>query len=391
MRVLVAHNLYRSTAPSGENAAVAEEVALLRSAGVDVRTLLPHSDDIPALPPARKVGVAIGPVANPHGLRALTAAITEFRPDVVHVHNVFPQLSPWAVRRAHALGVRVVQTVHNYRHSCVAGFRFRDGRPCDDCVGRVLPVPAVVHGCYRDSRLQTLPMAAGQVVHRSTWRSVDAFLVLTPFMAGELARLGIPAERVVLRPTAVADPGPPVPIGNNVLFAGRLDEMKGVRHLVAAWQLADRPEEARLRIVGSGPLEDELRRLGAAADGVDVLGPLPSADVAAEMRAAAVVALPSRWYEGQPRVLVEALAHGRPVIATNLGGMAGLDEQGVGWSVPPAPDGLAGALRVLHDRSLLRVTGKRAREAYDQHHSPDAALRSLLDVYRNLTDRPLRT
>ena len=144
MRVLIGHNLYRSAAPSGENAAVADEIELLRSAGVAVDALLPSSDDIPTLRPGDRLGVAIGPVANPRGLRDLTAAIRRFQPDVLHLHNVYPQLSPWAVRRAHALGVPVVQTVHNYRHSCVSGFRFRDGRPCDSCVGRLLPVPAVV-------------------------------------------------------------------------------------------------------------------------------------------------------------------------------------------------------------------------------------------------------
>jgi glycosyltransferase involved in cell wall biosynthesis len=378
VRVLVAHNRYRSGAPSGENAAVVDEVALLRGAGIAVDTLSPGSDDIPALSLVDRLGVAAGPVANPRGLRELTAALRGFRPDVLHLHNVYPQVSPWAVRRAHALGVPVVQTVHNYRHSCVAGFRYRDGGPCDDCVGRLLPVPAVAHGCYRGSRLQSVAMATGQAVHRGTWRTVDAYLALTPFMAAELTRLGIPADRVVLRPTAVADPGPPAPLGRNVLFAGRLDEMKGAADLVAAWRRADPPAGARLRVVGSGPLLPALR--AAAGGTVDVLGPLPAERVAAEMRDAALVALPSRWYEGQPRVLVEAYAHGRPVLTAGLGSLA--DVGATGWTGP-----LAERLAVLHDRAALAAAGAAARTRYLSEHTPAAALTSLLAVYTRLTDR----
>lgn len=411
MRVLVAHNLYRSGAPSGENAAVAEEIAALRAAGVAVEAYLPHSDDIPALSTMDKVGVALGPVANPAGLRALTGAIRAHRPDVLHLHNVFPQVSPWAVRRAHALGVPVVQTVHNYRHSCVAGFRFRDGGPCDSCVDRLLPVPAVVHGCYRGSRLQSAAMAAGQVVHRGTWRSVDAFLALTPFQVAELGRLGVPAGRITLRPTAVPDPGPPGPPGRNVLFAGRLDEMKGVHMLLSAWERSSPPPGARLRIVGSGPLLPFLRF--SAGPEVDVLGPLDAAGVAAEMRAAALVALPSLWYEGQPRVLVEALAHGRPVLTTDVGGLAdvggpaggspangsstggsptgGFPAGGspaggsFGWTGPPAA--LADRLAVLRDPAALAAAGVAARARYLAVHTPAAALAALLAVYTRLTER----
>jgi len=130
MRVLVAHNRYRSAVPSGENAAVDAEIGVLRAAGIEVRAYLPSSDGIADLPPVRRVGVATGPVVNPWAVRDLARLIGEFRPDVLHVHNVFPLVSPWAVRTARARGVPVVQTVHNYRHSCVSGFRYRSGAPC---------------------------------------------------------------------------------------------------------------------------------------------------------------------------------------------------------------------------------------------------------------------
>jgi glycosyltransferase involved in cell wall biosynthesis len=384
MRVLVAHNWYRSGLPSGENVAVAAEIADLRAAGIEVRALLPASDDIARLPPLRRIGVATGPVLNPSGVRELTRLISRFRPDVLHIHNVFPQISPWAVRTAQARGVPVVQTVHNFRHSCIAGVRYRAGAPCDACVGRRVPVPAVRHACYRGSRLQSTAMALGQVAHRGTWRSVDRFVVLNPLVQPDLHRLGIPADRIVLRATAAADPGPPLPPGKNVLYVGRLEEMKGAALLARAWALVRPPPQTRLRIIGAGPLEASLRRTAGTRSDMDVLGLLDAAGVARELRAAALVVVPSLCYEGQPLVYAEALAHGRPVLATDVGSLAGLDRLGVGWSVQAEPAAIAAALAVLHDGATLARVAGRARDRYEQVHTPQQGLATLLGVYRSV-------
>jgi glycosyltransferase involved in cell wall biosynthesis len=384
MRVLVAHNRYRSGLPSGENVVVAAEIADLRAAGVEVAALLPASDDIPDLPLLRRIGVATGPVVNPAGVRELTGLLTSFRPDVLHIHNVFPQISPWAVRAARARGIPVVQSVHNFRHSCVAGVRYRAGATCDACVGRLLPLPAVRHACYRGSRLQSTAMAIGQVAHRRTWCSVDRFVVLNPLVRPDLLQLGIPADRIVLRVTAAPDPGPPGPPGHNVLFVGRLDEMKGAGLLLQAWAQSTPPPRARLRIVGSGPLGVSLAQLADTRPDIDLVGGLDPAGVARELRAAALVAVPSKCYEGQPRVYAEALAHGRPVLATDAGSLAGLEGIGVGWSVPARPAALSAALAVLHNRAaLIRVAGQ-ARARYEQLHTPAQAVETLLGVYRSV-------
>lgn len=384
MRVLVAHNRYRSGLPSGENAVVAEEIAALRRAGVRVHAMLPGSDDIPGLPLPRRLAVAAGPVLDPYAVHQLRQIVADFRPDVLHVHNVFPQLSPWLIRAAHTSGIPVVQTVHNYRHSCVSGFRYRDGRPCDACVGRWIPTPAVRHACYRGSRLQSAAMALGQVAHRGTWRLVDRFVALTPLQRQELVRLGIDADRIVLRPTAVPDPGPPLPPGRDVLFAGRLDQLKGADLLVAGFVRADPPPGTRLRIVGAGPQRAALARQAAGDPRIELVGSLDPAGVARELRSAALVVIPSRWYEGQPRVYAEALAHARPVLATDVGVLAGLDDLGVGWSVPPRPAAIAAALGVLHDRATLTRVSGMARARYQQLHTPQRAMDALLTIYRQL-------
>ncbi|MGH3076057.1 MAG: glycosyltransferase, partial [Gaiellales bacterium] len=158
MRVLVVHNRYRSAQPSGENAVVEEETALLREAGAVVELLSVESDDIAGWPAAKRLTLPARVVWSRDGARAVRRAIAGFRPDVVHAHNTFPLLSPAALRAAHGTGVRVVQTLHNFRPLCPAATFLRDGRVCEDCLGRV-PIPAVVHGCYRSSRAATLPIA----------------------------------------------------------------------------------------------------------------------------------------------------------------------------------------------------------------------------------------
>ena len=259
MRVLVAHNLYRSSAPSGENQLVRAEIGLLRDGGVDVVEMLEDSDTIPG-GPAGVLRAAPGPIYSPSGVRRFERLLVSTRPDVVHLHQVQPLISPWVVRVAGKHGVPVVQTVHNYRHGCANGLHLRDGRVCTDCVGTRLGLPAVQHGCYRDSRLQTLPVSIGMVAHRRTWQEgVARYLALTPFMRDMLISYGLPADRITVRPTWVPDPGFAGEPGRDVLYVGRLDEAKGIDRLLDAWALARRSgldPQQRLVVAGDGPLRD---------------------------------------------------------------------------------------------------------------------------------------
>ena len=259
MRVLVAHNFYRSSAPSGENQLVRAEVALLREGGIDVVEMFEDSDTISG-GVAGVLRAASGPVYSPSGVRRFERLLESARPDVVHLHHVQPLISPWVVRVAGRYGVPVVQTVHNYRHGCANGLHLRDHRVCTDCVGTRLGLPAVEHGCYRDSRVQTVPVALGMVTHRRTWRKgVARYLALTPFMRDMLVTYGLPADRITVRPTWVPDPGSAGDPGRDVLYVGRLDEAKGIDLLLDAWAQAQRrglhPQQ-RLVVAGDGPLRE---------------------------------------------------------------------------------------------------------------------------------------
>ncbi|HEY3529245.1 MAG TPA: glycosyltransferase [Nocardioides sp.] len=380
MRVLVAHNRYRSAAPSGENRLVDAEIALLRDGGVEVVEMITESDDIaPGLRGALQA--APGPVYSPSGVRRFRRLLEESRPDVVHLHNVFPLISPYVVRVAGRAGVPVVQTVHNYRHGCVNGLHLRDGHPCTDCLGTRFGLPAVRHGCYRGSRLQTLPMTAGQNFHRSTWREgISRYLALTPFARDKLVATGVPAERVTVRPTWVPDPGHDPEPGNDVLFVGRLDQAKGVDRLLEAWASGGRRSGRRLRIAGDGPLAAAVAAAAAADDSIEHLGPLDPAGVHEAMRLAAYVVVASRVYEAYPLVVAEAFGTGRPVLTVDGGSVGSVVGGEGGWTVAPTTRAIADAIRSIDDHDVARQSVV-ARARFERDNTPARGLESLLEVY----------
>jgi glycosyltransferase involved in cell wall biosynthesis len=383
VRVLVVHNRYRSGFPSGENVVVDEEIDALERAGVTVIPYVRSSDEIARMPLHRKLIVPLMPLLARPAVHDIDSLLTENKVDVVHIHNVYPLVSPAVVRVAKRHRVPVVHTVHNQRHVCARGTYFRDGHPCFECRQSRLKLPSVVHGCYRDSRLQSLPMAASLVAHESTWRMVDRFLALTQVIADELTRIGIPPERIVVRSNTAPDPGQPGPdSGPIVLFAGRLEREKGVDLLLQAWQLVSMPT-AQLRIAGDGPLDGQILAAAKSDERIIPLGRLDPVQMSRQMGAARAVVVPSRCPEAFPRVVVEAFAHGRPVIATSVGGLPSIVRPEVGWVVAPDPGRLAGAI----SEALVTDEGRAAsaRELYERLLRPEVVLDQLLQVYDSVT------
>lgn len=385
MKVLVAHNRYRSDAPSGENKVVDAEIDLLTHAGVTVVPFLEESDRIVG---ARGMAeAAIGPVYAPSGIRRFRALAERERPDVVHIHNVFPLISPWVVRVANELRIPVVQTVHNYRHSCVNGQHFRDGGNCHDCLGKILPTPAVSNGCYRGSQLQSVPMALSQVVHRQTWRrGVARYLCVSRYQAKVLVRAGLPEERLHVRPNYVTDRSCTLSQGRDVVFVGRLTEEKGLRVLLHAWQKLPERRGAKLVVVGDGPMRAELEVSAQRDVSISPRGLLDAAQVRDVMAEARVVVVPSLSAETFGLVAVEAFAAGRPVIASNRGALPELVPPEVGWVTQPTADELAAQIRQALESPLAPSMGLAARRRYEQNYSPDMLIQELRRHYQEVVN-----
>jgi glycosyltransferase involved in cell wall biosynthesis len=385
MKVVVAHNRYSSAQPSGENIIVDAEIAQLAAAGVEVVPYLRSSDEIAALGTAgRTLLLPFSPIYAPAAQRDLARLIREHRPDLLHLHNPYPLISPWIVRTAHAHGLPVVQTVHNYRQVCASGVYFRDGQICHDCRGRAFALPAIRHRCYRGSAAASAVMATTLAVHRGTWRGVDRYIALTGGIAAHLRGFGIPDERIVVKPNAVVDPGPATSTGEGFLFAGRLAPEKGLSLLLDAWSRHPVGSLGTLRIMGDGPLRDRAEQAAAARPDVQFLGPRDAVAKWECFRAAAVVVACSTWDDVLPTVVIEALAAGRPVLGTALGGIPYLVGD-AGWTVPAIVDDLAAALPVARDGAAGLADTARSR--YLDTFTPEQVTKRLLDVYAT-TARP---
>jgi glycosyltransferase involved in cell wall biosynthesis len=388
VKVVVAHNRYREAIPSGENVIVDTEIAQLGAAGVEVLPFQRSSDSIGDLPLAQKALLPLSPIYGRQAQQDLSALLTAERPDVFHLHNPYPLLSPWVVRTAHAHGVPVVQTVHNYRQVCSSGLYFRDGHNCHDCRGKAFGWPAVAHKCYRGSAAQSALMATTLAVHRGTWKSVDRYIALTDKIATHLQDYGIPDDRIVVKPNGLPDPGEPAPLGDGFLYGARLSPEKGLALLLDAWRRHPDGSLGPLRIAGDGELRPLAERAAAERDDVTYLGPLDRAGMDTARRASAVVVAVPTWDDVLPTVILEAMAAGRPVVGTEVGGipyLLGVDRAttAAGWAVKPDPDALAAALPIA--RADAAAVAPAARDRYLTAFHPDVLTRQLIDIYTALS------
>lgn len=379
LRVLVAHNAYQLR--GGEDSVVDAEVDLLREHGHAVEVFARHNDEIATLSRAALLAQSIW---SQRAHADMGQAIERFRPDVVHVHNTLPLISPsvyWAAAKA---GVPVVQTLHNFRLLCPQATFLRDGVVCEDCLGKV-PLPALAHRCYRDSVAQTGVIVAMLSVHRglNTYaRKVSRYIALNEFCRNKFIEGGLPADRIDVKPNFVPwTPRPAATGRRGGLCVGRLSVEKGVEVLTAA--MAAHPTH-QLTVIGTGPLQAQV----AAVAGPAYLGFLPLNEVMQRLSRAAYLVLPSVCYEGFPRTLVEAFASGVPVIASRLGSMAELVSEGrTGLLFNPGDAGDLVAKLVwadAHPEEMARM-GENARAEYERRYAPRQNYRELISIYEKAT------
>jgi len=386
VRVLVVHNRYRSGQPSGENAVVDQEAALLAGAGHEVSLFERHSDDIAAMSLPAKASVPLRVPWNPAARSALTARLARERPDVVHLHNTFPLLSPSVLAACSDAGVPAVATLHNYTMVCTPGTLFRDGKVCLDCVGGS-PLPAVRHGCYRGSAVATVPGAVSQVLNRRRWRGgVSRFFCISAAQRDLLVTAGLPASKLVVKHNFVPDTGVRrTGPGEHVLFLGRLAEEKGVRLLMAAWERAGLG--LPLVVAGTGPLEREVWSWAAGRDDVRYVGLADRARCRELTARAAAVVAPSTWLETFGLVVVEAMAAGVPAVAPAHGAFVELIGDGDGDAAtgllhrPGDAGSLAEALRAIVEPERNAALGAAARRRYERDFTPEVGLSRLLSGY----------
>ncbi len=386
MRILLVHNYYQQR--GGEDVVVDQELELLRRKGHEVELFAVTNDDIQGA--WRKAVTAARLIYNPAARAALAAKLRAFRPDVVHVHNFFPLLSPSIFDACRAESVPSVMTLHNFRILCPTSTFFHDGRINERSL-KHSAIWALPHRVYRASLLATAPLVVMVDFHKwaRTWRrKVDVFIALTGFAKDKLIEGGLPAERIVVKGNAVRDPlGATLASDrerHGALFVGRLSEEKGIAALIEAWKEIDYP----LRVAGDGPLRHLFEQ--APNKNITLLGRLSRDDVYAEMRRASFLVLPSICYEMFPMSLVEAYANGLPVLASRLGGLKSLLDDnvtGLGFEPGDITDIRARVTWAATNAARMSEMGKRARAKYEALYTDEQNYANLMSVYERALAR----
>lgn len=364
------------------------ECHLLRARGHEVLTYHVTNQDIGD--GLRQALVAPGVVWSWSSKRAILALLKEHKPDVAHFHNTFPLISPAAYWACGEGGVPVVQTLHNYRLVCPNAMLMHRGRVCNGHDGRAGMLKCITRGCYHDSRLQTAVVAAMLGIHRllRTWKDqVDVYITLTEFARAKVVEMGLPGEKVFVKPNFVhPDPGvrDQDSRGRYALFVGRLSPEKGLETLLKAWRLLP---NVPLKIVGGGPLLERVRRFvnDGPLGNVEVLGHRPREEVWGYVKGASFLVFPSESYEGFPMTIVEAFACGVPVLASQMGSAEEIVADGrTGLHFPPGdPEDLAARVEWAwtHPREMAEM-GREARKEYEAKYTAERNYEMLMEIYR---------
>lgn len=380
MKILYIHNQYKQV--GGEDGVINSEMTMLNLHSIDLELLIANNHMISNIIEKLKVVIKIN-YSNKYK-KIVLERINRFKPDIIHVHNLFPLLTPSIYDACIESKVPVVQTLHNYRTICSNALLMRNGHICELCISGS-HYNAALYRCYRNSFLGSLAVARMLSYHQNkkTWQDkVDTFIALTHFAKTKFIEGGLPAKKIKVKPNFFNEERPIFGNKNSrkgALFVGRISHEKGIKTLLKAWETLDVP----LRIAGDGPLMRMVKEKNTSK--IVILGKISSSQVSQEMAKASFLVMPSEWYEGFPMVIVEAFAHGLPVVASNLGGMSEIVENNITGLHFEAgnPKDLAEKVLWMHNHpNECKKMGETARKMYEEKYTPERNYHMLMDIYQ---------
>lgn len=389
LHIVMFHNRYQYA--GGEDAATKADVDLLREYGHRVTLIEVHNDIIKNYSRFDKLKLFVENVWSFKVYREMRSQLQELKPDLVHVQNFFPLFSPSIHAAARSLNIPTVQHLHNFRLGCLNGYLFRDGKICEDCVGRN-PWRGVGYGCYRDSPIASLAVWAMVTFNRwrGTWeQDVDAFITPSHFAAQKLKEIGIPSDRLYVNSNVINLPDievlPSATKNPNFLFVGRLSAEKGIITLLQAWAELNMIDW-QLKIIGDGSEKLNLQRFveELGLKNVQFLGYLTLSQVTSAMHSATAIVVPSQWYETFGRVVVEAFACSKPVLASDLGALSELiTSEHNGFLIPC--DRISEWTAKLYwcgtNPEAMQIMGNKAYKTYQESYTRSANYHQLKKIY----------
>lgn len=381
MRILLVHNRYLFR--GGEDAVFKSEVELLKDHGHEVIEYVRDNRQVAKM---FSLKVGLRTIWSAEDYRNIRRTIREKAPDITHIHNSFPLISPSAYYAAKKEGIPVVQTLHNYRLLCLNANFFLRGEICERCIGKKFFWPGIINGCYKGSRLTSLCVAAMLTFHRiiNTYQTkVDGYIALSEFARDKFLTDNLPPHKFHIKPNfAETDPGYRKSEGKYLVYIGRLSQEKGVDILLEAWSKTN--GGLTLRVFGAGPLESEVKSALKKLTGVEWMGQRPLEEIYSHLGGAQALIMPSIWFEAMPRILVECFAVGTPIIASDIGSLAGLVEDGKTGLLfaPGSADELAEKIEwCANHPQEMEEFGKKARQEFEIKYSPDVNYKLLMNIY----------
>jgi len=375
MKILFVHNAYQNF--GGEDAVVNSEIALLQAHGHEVELYKRHNDELHHLSSA---SAAVTTIWSRRSVDDINTVCDALRPDLIHVHNTFPLISPSIYWTASRNGIPVVQTLHNFRFLCPQGTFLRNGTICEDCLGKS-PWRAVVRKCYRGSAPQSAVMVSMLGAHRTagTYRNkVTRYIALSVFSRDRFIKGGLPAEQLRIKPNFVESGiQPDWRDRHGGLFVGRLSNEKGIETLLEAVRIGANTD---IEVIGCGPFEEAVAKCFEAR----YLGFLARDAIMNRMRSAAFLVVPSVCYEQLPTTILEAFSNGLPVVASRLGALIDIVQDGVTGLLFNPGDAADLAAKIAWANAHpeeMRKMGRAARAEYEAKYTPSINYQMLMEIY----------
>jgi glycosyltransferase involved in cell wall biosynthesis len=378
MRILLVHNFYQI--PGGEDSVFHNESTMLDKHQHQVKTFTVCNDDITGKLAAFKA--LLGLFFSPSHYRQVKQVLSEFKPDVVHVHNYFPLVSPAVFYACRSADIPVVHTLHNFRAICPTSLLMHNGVITEKSITQG-PWWTISKRVYKGSLIGTIALASMIAIHKrvGTWhKTVDGFICLTEFAKNVYERAGWPVKKLFVKPNFLIDSAlvktpSNIPTNGYALFVGRLCKEKGLDLLLNAWQGISFP----LVIIGDGP---EKHLLDNVPSNIIYLGSKPKDEVLGYVKQAQFLVMASTWYEGFPMVLVEAFSQGTCALVPNIGGMAEVvvpDKNGMHFDAGDSQSLHSGALALINNLSQCEVLGHNARAIFEEKYSEQ-----LINIYQQI-------
>jgi len=380
MKILQIHNFYLQR--GGEDVVYEAEKQLLESHGHTVVRYERNNKEIEQFSLIEKSFLLWRTTWQKRSYFEVKDIIINEKPDICHVHNIMPLISPSVYYACKEMRIPIVQTLHNYRLLCANAYLFRNGKICEECMGKSL-YRSVKYGCYRDSRVQTLALARMVEKHKKkrTWNNVvNAYIVLTTFAKEKFIQGGLDERKIFIKPNFLFDdPGFSNTDNDYFFFAGRLDETKGIKLLNT---IAQKLPNIKLRVAGDGnfiksKIDSRIRYLGR----------LSKEKVLDELKNSKALIFPSIWYEGMPMTVIEAFATGKPVIASKIGSLSEMiSDRKTGLLFEPGneKDLMRMIKWMVNNPHEVKMMGGRARREFELKYTAEKNYNILINIYNKV-------